>query len=97
MNWSSDNHGRNNARKASWMIGCEESTRGPWKTLPTRQGLPAMHAFESLEFPGSSFLKQGKYKISHHLKAHEIHNYHITALRSTKVLANLELGSQKSI
>ena len=68
-------------------MGCEESTRGPWKTLPTRQGLPAMHAFESLEFPGSSFLKQGKHKTSQHLKVHEIHNYHIKALPSVSQLS----------
>lgn len=71
MNWKNDNSGRNNATK-TWKIGCEEQTRGPWKTLQTRQGFPQMHAFESLEFSGSSFQKQGKYKTSPHLKAYVI-------------------------
>lgn len=78
MNLCSDNVGRNNARKASGKIGYEESTRGPWKTLQTRQGLPAIHAFESLEFSGSCFQKQGKYKTAPYLKAHEIYSDYIT-------------------
>ena len=45
MNWSNDNSGRNNASKISWKIGCQKYTRGPWKTLQTRQGFPPMHTF----------------------------------------------------
>ena len=75
MNWSSDNGGRNNAGKVSCKNECGKSMRGPWKTLQTRQGSPAVHDFESLELSGSSFYKQGKYKTVPNLKVHKIRSY----------------------
>lgn len=56
-NWSSNNGGSNNTSRKSCKTECEESTKGQWMTVQTRQHLPATPDVKCQELSRSNFQK----------------------------------------